>query len=39
MVVEVDFSAEPRLLTPEEELGSFFDTLVNEVRNRNPILR
>lgn len=35
-IVRVDFSAGPNLLTPVGDLDSFFDTLVEQVRARNP---
>lgn len=36
LVVEVDFSAGPHLVTPATATDQFFDTLVEEVRRRNP---
>jgi hypothetical protein len=38
VVVQVDFSQGPVLLTPEEELAVFFDVLAAEVQRRNPYL-
>lgn len=36
LMLAVDFSAGARLLTPYEETSRFFDTLVQQVRMRNP---
>jgi len=36
LVIEVDFSQGPKLITPLTEVDSFFETLVQEVRERNP---
>lgn len=38
-VVEVDFSEGPKLVSPETELHQFFDTLVEQLAFRNPMLR
>lgn len=35
-VIRVDFSEGPKLLTPDAEVESFFQSLVEEVRKRNP---
>jgi len=35
-VLEVDFSAGPRIITPESVVGEMFDRLVSEVKARNP---
>lgn len=37
-VVEVDFSQDARLLTPEEEVIAMFDVLASEAKSRNPSL-
>ncbi len=36
--VEVDFSHGPRIVSGEAEAKSFFDRLVEEVRQRNPAI-
>lgn len=36
IVIEVDFSQEPRLITPEQDVEAMFDTLAGEVKKRNP---
>jgi len=38
IVVEVDFTSGPTVITPEEEVSAFLDTLAREVRTRNPVL-
>ena len=38
VVVEVDFSHGPKLITPLDKVEEVFDTLVSEVRKRNPYL-
>lgn len=37
-IIRVDFSSEPRFLTPENEVLQMFDELVSEVKKRNPSL-
>ena len=37
-VVEVDFSQGPKLITPPDKVEKVFNTLVSEVRKRNPYL-
>jgi hypothetical protein len=34
--VRVDFGAGPQLLSPEDPVSAFFDTLVGQVFDRNP---
>ena len=38
IVVEVDFTSGPTVITPEEEVSAFLDTLAREVKTRNPAL-
>ncbi len=39
LVVSVDFSSGSRIVTGEDEVASFFDRLVADVRERNPVLK
>ena len=36
MLVEVNFSAGPSILATSQSFDAFFDTLVEQVRERNP---
>jgi len=38
VVVQVDFSQDARLITPEADVQSMFNILVSEVKRRNPSL-
>lgn len=38
-LIRVDFGSGPRLLTAEADVAPFFDSLVEQVRSRNPSLR